>query len=301
MGNLTNASKKYLKARGVRLLDLSLPYRENTKLMLLPADHDIDDTRSLSQSIADGTNASVVAIQSNSPRRGKALARPEYEMVHMAMPTVQASLIHSGYGTDGRLGDLPGTMEQLWGMLSIGVAIVYAGRQIAFINETCCTIMRNSRMLGSDDLGLHLRDNSPIARDVSKCIYRRQVGGFDLSYRNQRWRVTVTPISRDYAAIFIFCCLLSEQDCIFIGERYDLTAAECKMVAQFVKTPEIADIADKLHLSIPTARTVLRNIYDKMGVNSQQRLMQLLLTESSLYFSGQTGKKRMSKVFKKGR
>ena len=292
MKNLTNASKKYLKTQGACLLDLSVPLREHTKLLLLPADHDIDDTRALSQSIADGTNSSVVTVQSNSPRGNKPAAQPEYEMVHVAVPTVQASLTHSGYGTDGRLGDLPGTMNQLWGMLSIGVAIIYSCKQVAFINETGSIIMRNSRMVTSDDQGLHLRDNSPIARDISKCIRRKQVGGFDLGHRNQRWRVTVTPISHDYAAIFIFCCLLSEQDCIFIGERYDLTSAECKLVAQFVKTPEVADIATNLHISIPTTRTVLRNIYDKMGVNSQQRLMQLLLTESSLYLSGQAGKRR---------
>lgn len=57
---------------------------------------------------------------------------------------------------------------------------------------------------------------------------------------------------------------------------YNLTAAEARLAVALYKGKTLPEAADGLHVSVNTARSQLRGIFKKVGVNSQSTLLQAL-------------------------
>jgi DNA-binding CsgD family transcriptional regulator/PAS domain-containing protein len=57
---------------------------------------------------------------------------------------------------------------------------------------------------------------------------------------------------------------------------YNLTAAEARLAVALYKGKTLPEAADGLHISVNTARSQLRGIFKKVGVNSQSTLLQAL-------------------------
>jgi DNA-binding CsgD family transcriptional regulator len=57
---------------------------------------------------------------------------------------------------------------------------------------------------------------------------------------------------------------------------YNLSSAEARLAVALYKGSTLPDAADELHISINTARSQLRNVFKKVGVNSQAMLLQTL-------------------------
>ena len=287
-----NKTTKYIDASDASVVDLKLPQQGTVKLLILPGSCNGEDIGNVAQTIADSCNEPVAAIQAD-----RAGTLPRYKMVYATQPTAQAQLVHASYNITSSGDTLPEVLQQVWGLLSIGVAIVQFPLRIAFINDAAKNIMRQKEMLGKDIGGLYMLSNNHMVQKIANSIRKRSTSNFDINHNGLSWQAIVTPISTDYSALFMFCCLLSERDCALIRERYRLSIGEIKLIEQFIKTPEVTDIAANLHISVTTARTVMRNIYDKVGVNSQQKLMQLLLANSAMSLSSKVkpNRKRRSR------
>ena len=57
---------------------------------------------------------------------------------------------------------------------------------------------------------------------------------------------------------------------------YNLSSAEARLAVALYKGSTLPDAADEIHISINTARSQLRSIFKKVGVNSQSTLLQTL-------------------------
>ncbi len=63
---------------------------------------------------------------------------------------------------------------------------------------------------------------------------------------------------------------------------YGLTATEAAFVAAFVEETSLKGAAERLSLTMSSARTYLKRIFAKTEVNSQAALMKLVLTASPM-------------------
>jgi DNA-binding CsgD family transcriptional regulator len=58
-----------------------------------------------------------------------------------------------------------------------------------------------------------------------------------------------------------------------LREFYDLTGAQARFVREVMRSANIDETASNLHISINTARSHLRAVYSKIGVNNMTQLM----------------------------
>ena len=66
---------------------------------------------------------------------------------------------------------------------------------------------------------------------------------------------------------------------------YGMTAAQAKLAGVIYSGKTIADAAEELHISVNTARSHMRGIYAKTGVNTQSELISLLTSGLKSYGS----------------
>jgi len=67
-----------------------------------------------------------------------------------------------------------------------------------------------------------------------------------------------------------------------LRRRYGLTATEAAFVAAFVEETSLKGAAQRLSLTVSTARTYMKRVFAKTEVNSQAALMKLVLTGSAM-------------------
>jgi DNA-binding CsgD family transcriptional regulator len=58
---------------------------------------------------------------------------------------------------------------------------------------------------------------------------------------------------------------------------YGLTSAEARLCQALIRTGSLADAAEQLHVSASTARSHLKSVFAKFGVNSQVQLVTRLV------------------------
>jgi DNA-binding CsgD family transcriptional regulator len=68
-----------------------------------------------------------------------------------------------------------------------------------------------------------------------------------------------------------------------MGRLFELTRAECRLVNHLVGTENLRQAAAALHISIHTARTQLKSIFQKTGRRNQSELLALATRVASLY------------------
>lgn len=74
------------------------------------------------------------------------------------------------------------------------------------------------------------------------------------------------------------CC--EEKNLKVLEERYGITSRESEVLALLLEGLTARSIADKLFVSVPTAKSHIYRIYKKMGIHSQEELMVLAEEES---------------------
>lgn len=285
MKRLHEKSLAHLEAQGASLLDLRLPHRGDLKLLIYPGACDAVEVRQLVQNIADASDELIAMVQSETIRKRRLPSNTHYTAAETVIPTTKAHLVRTHYGVNSSFSEFPAVLEKMWGLLAIGVAVVRPSLQIAFMNDTAMRILERQKIIGSNIHGRYLRGQSRAVQYIANSLRKQQLRCFEIQHDGRTWQTTTLPISCDYVAVFMFCCILSDNDCTVLSERYGLTTAETRLAAQFVRTPATVDMAANLHVSIATIRATMRHVYEKTGTCNQQGLMQLLLAASTVSFT----------------
>ncbi|MGV0005926.1 MAG: helix-turn-helix transcriptional regulator [Candidatus Porifericomitaceae bacterium WSBS_2022_MAG_OTU9] len=285
MKRLHEKSLAHLEAQGASLLDLRLPHTGDLKLIIYPGTCAAVEVRQLVQNIADASDEPIAMVQSDTIRKRRLPSRTHFTASETVIPTSKVRLVKTHYGVNSSFSEFPAVLEKMWGLLAIGVVVVRPSLQIAFMNDTAMHILEQQKIIGSNMWGRFLRGQSQTVQNIAGSLRKQRLLCFEMQHGGRTWQTTTLPISCDYVAVFMFCCMLSDNDCMVLSERYGLTAAETRLAAQFVKTPDTSDMAAHLHVSVATIRTTMRSVYEKTGARNQQGLMQLLLATSTVSFS----------------
>lgn len=178
--------------------------------------------------------------------------------------------------------------------LPIGVMFAESGGKVAFVNQRARSILD-----GNDSLSLKnscLETSSlEVTRNIYQCIDEMlastskpgkaitiaQDSSIPLSISisplaSLKW---FQPSENQYALILIATpnspSHITQQNLI---DRYGLTPAEAKFALAFIDNNGMEEAAEKVFISKHTARTHLKSLFAKVGVNRQSELVKHLLT-----------------------
>lgn len=167
--------------------------------------------------------------------------------------------------------------------IATGVILLDQQLQISFINQIARDII-------SSDLPLSIKEGSLCCETPDQTLLLQKlvlsedggsmlIGG-DSTYPLQ---MLVTPLdarSSNYqqelpiAIAFLFNPLKNVDHMIeTLRDMYQLTRAEARLAAALVQDPRLEKAAESVHISISTARTHLKRIFNKTGTNSQSALV----------------------------
>lgn len=91
---------------------------------------------------------------------------------------------------------------------------------------------------------------------------------------NARWLIFIVSTEPEYS--------FPEK---ILQQKFKLTPAECALTRRMIHGDSITKAAAKIGISPHTARTQLKSIYIKTGVNSQAKLICLILNATRNYFT----------------
>jgi DNA-binding CsgD family transcriptional regulator len=179
--------------------------------------------------------------------------------------------------------------EQSLSKLRIGVVLASGDSKVLFANEAAEAILKKADGLRTDrggQLGTTMPDTTARLRQViqstaltpgakapggSIAVQRPSGGG--------AYSVLVAPVSRSVSDLpqASAIILISQNDFAtspeILSEALGITRAEAKVLGQLLTGCTIPDCGARMDISPHTARTHLRNIFDKLGVSSKAQLM----------------------------
>ena len=123
--------------------------------------------------------------------------------------------------------------------------------------------------VGADDLALSLSRTSE-KRDLSVFIASSRSG--DPAHQAQHAMIFVTDPEQPVEP--------SEK---VLREMFDLTHAEARLVRALMQESELKDAAEAANITLQTARSYLKRIFEKTGTNSQAQLVKLVLTSPAMF------------------
>lgn len=190
-----------------------------------------------------------------------------------------------------------GTLEALH-LLSVGVAMVDARGKILVMNESAKLIVESNDGLYFSELGVIATHNSKNARlqeVISKCVSNKP----DKEPRGMSVLAIARPSGRRPYSVMI-CPFEGRRDLLdenntaalmfiidpeqapheisdqVLQKAYNLTPAEARVAAMVAQGQRLFEVAEGLEISVNTARTHLKRIFDKTGVERQAELVHLL-------------------------
>jgi DNA-binding CsgD family transcriptional regulator len=129
--------------------------------------------------------------------------------------------------------------------------------------------VRSCRRRSSDSSALALRSYARAASDRPRLSYRVLVTPLDAcEVQRERGVVWLVFVSELGSERFI--------DIEVLTQLYELTPSECSLVASLFSGHSLEEAARIQDISINTAKTHLRQVFQKCGVQSQANLLQML-------------------------
>jgi DNA-binding NarL/FixJ family response regulator len=122
--------------------------------------------------------------------------------------------------------------------------------------------------VGADDIALSLSRTSG-KRDLSVFIASSRSG--DAAQQAQHAMIFVTDPEQPVEP--------SEK---VLREMFDLTHAEARLVRALMQKSELKDAAETANITLQTARSYLRRIFEKTGTSRQAQLVKLVLTSPAM-------------------
>jgi len=194
-------------------------------------------------------------------------------------------------GLDG----LPESSAEILNRLSQGVLLVDAKARVIFANRTAESILRVGRglFLGRDGLRGEIPGETRRLRHIiADCEPRPGLGTaggrLQLSRENG---VPLTVLVVPHRAGFGWIDVVRPRAILFITdpeetafvprqwlcEAFGLTPAEATVAVEILAADGLQAAADRLRISVATARTHLAHVFDKTGTRRQAELVRLLL------------------------
>jgi len=117
-------------------------------------------------------------------------------------------------------------------------------------------------------LGLSLRADRPSGRSAYQLVFYRMPTG-------------LTQATLDRTLGLVACVIHDPEQGVdlsgeSLGKFFNLTPAEARLAVALLREHRLPDAAEHLGISINTARTQLKSVFQKLGVNSQPAMMQRL-------------------------
>lgn len=196
-----------------------------------------------------------------------------------------------------------GTVEAL-NLLSVGVAMVDADGKVLAMNDAADAIIRNGDGLRIGRVGLETSEGGKAVTPaglIARCAENTPAAPFEpisvlavpRPSGRRPYSLLVCPFSgvadpwddvQTAALVFI-----SDPESTTGGygsellrHVYKLTPAEARVATMVAQGHRVLDIAEQLKISVHTARTHLKRIFEKTGVERQAELVQLLYGSLSL-------------------
>lgn len=180
-------------------------------------------------------------------------------------------------------------LTEVLNYISTGVVLLDQNLKIFFMNQIARDILATGKLLR-------------VTKDTLKCKTARKTlqlqklvlsdtGGTMLLASDdaqQPMQVLVTPLDErednvaqalPIAVVFLFDPLNNMESMIETLRRiYQLTKAEARLAAALVQDPRLEEAAASIHISVSTARTHLKRIFNKTGTNRQSSLVHRIVT-----------------------
>jgi DNA-binding CsgD family transcriptional regulator/PAS domain-containing protein len=194
------------------------------------------------------------------------------------------------------LNELPEGSAEILNRLAQGVVLVDGQARVIFANQAAEDILEAGRglFLGRDGLRAEIPDETRrLRRIIADCAQPSPVvGGAAARLRLSRedhapLTVLVMPlhagltwidITRPRAILFITdpeARVVVRRE--WLRDDFGLTSAEAAVAVEILETHGLQAVADRLGISLATARTHLAHVFDKTGTRCQADLVRLLL------------------------
>ncbi len=214
-------------------------------------------------------------------------------MVGITLPLAREKRVLRGSrrGSDSQLLAAAAAATAALELLNHGIVLIDGACRVSFANSLAKSICRETD-------GLALRGDQLVALgkpDSARlsCAIRCAVnGGQDASLRVERPQrrpvsllIAALPLRDGYKGMPAALVLINDPDRapapprVRLIQAYGLTGAEAGVAQLMLRGVGIADVAQRLNISVETARTHVRRLLTKTGTHRQSDLILLLLRE----------------------
>jgi CheY-like chemotaxis protein len=173
--------------------------------------------------------------------------------------------------------------------ISTGVVLLDQHLHVFFMNQIARDILTGNKLLRIHKGTLKCR-SARNTLQLQKLVLSESGGTLLLTREGspQPMQVLVTPLDErienyaqamPIAIVFLFDPISNMESMITtLRKLYQLTKAEARLAAALVQDPRLDHAAAAVHISISTARTHLKRIFQKTGTNRQSSLVHRIVT-----------------------
>jgi DNA-binding CsgD family transcriptional regulator len=236
----------------------------------------------------------VAFLGVNRVKRSSPFTAPDLDLLRAVLPHMRRALqvfLRLAAGNSQQRGH-----EQVWDMLACGVILLDAAGKISWMNRSAATVlvradgltMRKGALTATnarENTALQLLVRQTVATQQGLCL--RPGGSLRVSRPSQRrpLALSLSPIHveqsfapRPAAVAFVTD---PDRDPELVPEKlrrlYGLTVREAAVVAELVRGRDLHEAAERLDMSVHTARTLLRFVFRKTDTHRQSELVGLVL------------------------
>lgn len=148
---------------------------------------------------------------------------------------------------------------------------------IALMDEGCDLILRDGQLVVRDDVRTHgLRDFLNAGEPLHPVwVFKRQKAEGYFAIRRDR-TITVDG-QRVFALVFVPTADHDRYAWADIKAVFGLTRSESDLVKKLIGGKPVQAAATDMGVTVDTARTHIRNVYGKLGINSREQLFATIL------------------------
>jgi len=185
----------------------------------------------------------------------------------------------------------------LAGSIPIGVILVSSNRQVLSLNRRAKEITdRADALLIQNNIlcGVRSSQTSKLDQLIACAMHpetSEPIRAMAIFRDTSDWPLSImaAPSGPDCVAVLIGDPeLRAMPNCQILGALFRLTPTECRLASLLMQGVSLGEAATELNVSLHTARTHLKVIFQKTGVNRQGHLMYLLLSSPALISFGAT-------------
>lgn len=203
--------------------------------------------------------------------------------------------------TSDRAGNSPATLGQTaFELVPLGIIVVDVDANVEFLNDRAAKLISQKDGLLMNSAGVLRAARSDLTSELHQSIANviladplstadvalalpRTSGKRDLNLFIASSRRSDEPNSAAHATIFVTDPELPvEPSEKALREMFDLTYAEARLVRALMQESELKDAAEASNITLQTARSYLKRIFEKTGTSRQAQLVKLILTSPAI-------------------